>query len=134
MAGADRMTIEEVVKQVLLDEHADVIREAVKAVAGEMMEIEVSELVGAELGERRPEDRERGERRDQPVGAGEAVGGPHQLQLGRGLAVGVDDALGRAGGAGGEQHRAVGVHRGSGGRRRRPAAPRGDGEPSAPDG
>ena len=33
VAGADRMTIEEVVKQVLLDEHADVIREAVKAVA-----------------------------------------------------------------------------------------------------
>ncbi len=41
MAGADRMTIEEVVKQVLLDEHADVIREAVKAVCGEMMELEV---------------------------------------------------------------------------------------------
>ena len=34
MAGADRMTIEEVVKKVLLDEHADVIREAVKAVCG----------------------------------------------------------------------------------------------------
>src|SRR5213078_2966632 len=57
MAGADRMTIEEVVKRVLLDEHADVIREAVKAVAAEMMELEVSELIGAELGERRPEDR-----------------------------------------------------------------------------
>src|SRR3954465_8817035 len=57
MAGADRMTIEEVVKAVLLDEHADVIRVAVKAVAAEMMEIEVSELIGAELGERRPEDR-----------------------------------------------------------------------------
>jgi transposase-like protein len=57
MAGADRMTIEEVVKKVLLDEHADVIREPVKAVAGEMMEIEVSGLIGAELGERRPEDR-----------------------------------------------------------------------------
>ena len=57
MAGADRMTIEEVVKQVLLDEHADVIREAVKAVAAEMMELEVSELIGAEHGERRPDDR-----------------------------------------------------------------------------
>ena len=57
MAGADRMTIEEVVKRVLLDEHADVIREAVKAVCAELMEGEVSELVGAELGERRPEDR-----------------------------------------------------------------------------
>jgi putative transposase len=57
MAGADRMTIEEVVKKVLLDEHADVIREAVKAVAAEMMELEVAELIGAQRGERRPEDR-----------------------------------------------------------------------------
>ena len=47
MAGADRMTIEEVVKRVLLDEHAVVIREAVKAVAAEMMELEVSELISA---------------------------------------------------------------------------------------
>jgi len=54
MAGADRMTIQEVVKQVLLDEHADVIREAVKAVAAEL---EVAELIGAGHGERRPEDR-----------------------------------------------------------------------------
>src|ERR1043165_8879859 len=51
------MTIEEVVRKVLLDEHADVIREAVKAVAAEMMELEASELIGAERGERRPEDR-----------------------------------------------------------------------------
>src|SRR4051812_31655324 len=57
MAGADRMTIEEVVGKVLLDEHADVIREAVRAVAAEMMELEVSELIGAERGERRPADR-----------------------------------------------------------------------------
>jgi putative transposase len=57
VAGADRMTIQEVVKQVLLDEHADVIREAVKAVAAEMMELEVSELIGAGHGERRPDDR-----------------------------------------------------------------------------
>ena len=46
MAGADRMTIEEVVRKLLLDQHADVIREAVKAVAAEMMELEVSELIG----------------------------------------------------------------------------------------
>src|SRR5439155_1605741 len=51
------MTIEEVVRKVLLDEHADVIREAVKALVAEMMELEVSELVGAERGERRPDDR-----------------------------------------------------------------------------
>ena len=57
MAGKERMAIEEVVRRVLLDEHADVIREAVKAIAAEMMELEVSELVGAGHGERRPEDR-----------------------------------------------------------------------------
>jgi putative transposase len=57
VAGADRMTIEEVVRKVLLDEHADVIREAVRAVAAELMELEVSELIGADHGERRPEDR-----------------------------------------------------------------------------
>ena len=56
MAGADRMTIEEVVRQVLRDEHADVIRESVRAVAQELMEAEVSELIGAEHGER-TEDR-----------------------------------------------------------------------------
>jgi transposase-like protein len=57
MAGADRMTIEEVVRKVLSEDHADVIRESVRWVAQQMMESEVSELVGAELGERRPEDR-----------------------------------------------------------------------------
>jgi putative transposase len=57
VAGRERMAIEEVVRKVLLDEHADVIREAVKAVAAEMMELEVSELIGAGHGERRPEDR-----------------------------------------------------------------------------
>jgi putative transposase len=57
MAGADRMTIEQVVKKVLAEDHADVIRESVRWVAEQMMEAEVSELVGAELGERRPEDR-----------------------------------------------------------------------------
>src|SRR5437763_5612863 len=56
MAGQDRMTIEEVVRQVLRDEHADVIRESVRAVAQELMEAEVSELIGAKLGER-SEDR-----------------------------------------------------------------------------
>jgi putative transposase len=56
MAGRDRMTIEEVVRQVLRDEHADVIRESVKAVAQEIMEAEISELIGAERGER-SEDR-----------------------------------------------------------------------------
>ena len=57
MAGQDRMAIEEVVRKVLADEHADVIRDSVRWVVQELMESEVSELVGARLGERRPEDR-----------------------------------------------------------------------------
>jgi putative transposase len=57
MAGMDRMTIEEVVRKVLLEDRADVVRESVRWVAGQLMESEVTELVGAELGERRPEDR-----------------------------------------------------------------------------
>ncbi len=56
MAGQSRMTVEEVVRKVLRDEHADVIRESVRAVAQEMMEAEVSELIGAAHGER-TEDR-----------------------------------------------------------------------------
>ena len=57
MAGRDRMTIEEVVRQVLRDEHADVIRESVSAVAQQLMEVEISELIGAQHSERRPEER-----------------------------------------------------------------------------
>jgi putative transposase len=56
MAGIDRMTIAEVVRDVLRDEHADVIRESVRAVAQELMEAEISELIGAQHGER-TEDR-----------------------------------------------------------------------------
>ena len=51
-----RMTVTEVVRQVLREEHGDVIRESVRAVARELMNLEVSELIGAELGER-TEDR-----------------------------------------------------------------------------
>jgi putative transposase len=57
MAGADRMAIEEVVRKVLVDEHADVLRESVRWLAERLMEVEVSELIGAEHGERRPQDR-----------------------------------------------------------------------------
>jgi len=56
MAGAERMTVEEVVRGVLREEHGDVIRESVRAVAQELMEAEVSELIGAQRGER-SEDR-----------------------------------------------------------------------------
>jgi putative transposase len=56
MAGQDRMTIAEVVREVLRDEQSDVIRESVRAVAQELMEVEISELIGAQHGER-SEDR-----------------------------------------------------------------------------
>jgi transposase-like protein len=56
MAGAERMTIEEVVRKVLREEHGDVIRESVRLVAQELMEVEVCELIGAGRGER-TEDR-----------------------------------------------------------------------------
>ena len=56
MAGADRMQVEEVVRKVLVDEHADVLRESVQWLARQLMEVEVSELIGAERGER-TEDR-----------------------------------------------------------------------------
>ena len=50
MAGEDRMAIEEVVRKVLADEHADVIRDSVRWVVQELMEGEVSELlVGSRL-------------------------------------------------------------------------------------
>src|SRR4051794_5327806 len=57
MAGADRMTIEEVVKDVMVREHGDFLRAAVEAVCAELMESEVAGQIGAELGVRRPEDR-----------------------------------------------------------------------------
>src|SRR3954464_7916993 len=56
MAGRGVMTIEEVVRRVLCEEHGDVIRESVRVVAQELMEVEVSELIGAAHGER-TEDR-----------------------------------------------------------------------------
>ena len=44
MAGQGRMTIEEVVRKVLCDEHVDVIDESVKTIARELLEAEVSDL------------------------------------------------------------------------------------------
>jgi putative transposase len=54
MADGQSMTIEEVVRKVMVDEHADVLRESVRLVAQQMMESEVTELVGAAHGERNP--------------------------------------------------------------------------------
>jgi Transposase, Mutator family len=57
MAGAERMAIEEVVRKVLVDEQADVVQESVRWLGQQLTEVEVSELIGAERGDRRPEDR-----------------------------------------------------------------------------
>jgi putative transposase len=56
VAGVERMTFEEVVRGVLEDGHADVVREALVWFCQQLMEGEVSELIGAGLGER-TEDR-----------------------------------------------------------------------------
>lgn len=52
MAGHDMTTIGKIVQKVLCDEHAEVIRESVRAVAREIMEAEAGESVGAERRER----------------------------------------------------------------------------------
>ena len=57
MADEQSMTIEEVVRKVMVDEHADVLAEAVRTVAQQLMESEVTELIGAAYGERDPERR-----------------------------------------------------------------------------
>jgi hypothetical protein len=41
MAGADRMTVEQVVRKVLMEDHADVVRESVRWVVVQLMESEV---------------------------------------------------------------------------------------------
>ena len=57
MADGQSMTIEEVVRRVMVDEHADVLRESVRLVAQQLMESEVTELIGAAHGERNPDGR-----------------------------------------------------------------------------
>jgi hypothetical protein len=49
------MAVEEVVRKVLVDEHADVLRESLRWLVAQLMEVEVSELIGAERGERTPD-------------------------------------------------------------------------------
>jgi putative transposase len=55
MAEGQRMTAEEVVAKVMSDEHADLLRESLRWIVEQLMEVEVSELIGAELGERTPD-------------------------------------------------------------------------------
>jgi putative transposase len=57
MAETKRMTAEEVVSFLLEDEGVDFLRESLRWVVQQLMEAEVSELVGAAHGERAPEER-----------------------------------------------------------------------------
>jgi putative transposase len=55
MAEKQSMTAAEVVAKLMSDEHADLLRESLRWVVEQLMEAEVSELIGAELGERTPD-------------------------------------------------------------------------------
>jgi transposase-like protein len=55
MAETKRMTAEEVVSFLLEEEGVDFLRESLRWVVQQLMEAEVSELIGAERGERSPE-------------------------------------------------------------------------------
>jgi putative transposase len=57
MAEGQRMTVEEVVSYFLEGEGVDVLRDSLRWVCQQLMEWEVSELVGASRGERAPEER-----------------------------------------------------------------------------
>jgi len=57
MAETKRMTAEQVVSYLLEEEGLDFLRESLRWVVQQLMEAEVSELVGAGLGERAPEER-----------------------------------------------------------------------------
>jgi putative transposase len=57
MAEVTRMTVDEVVSYFLEGEGVDVLRESLLWVCQQLMEAQVSELVGAERGERAPEER-----------------------------------------------------------------------------
>ena len=55
MAETKRMTVEHVVGYLLEEEGLDFLRESLTWVVQQLMEAEVSELIGAERGERTPE-------------------------------------------------------------------------------
>jgi putative transposase len=57
MADRKRMTAEEVAGYLLEGEGLDFVKESLLWVVQELMEVEVSQLVGAERGERAPEER-----------------------------------------------------------------------------
>ena len=55
MADEQSMTVREALGKVLGDEHADVLRDSVRMILGELMEAEVAKLAGAERYEHSPE-------------------------------------------------------------------------------
>jgi putative transposase len=55
MTDVGRMSVQELLGKVLVDEHADVLREAVVWLAQQLMEVEVTSAAGAGYGERSPE-------------------------------------------------------------------------------
>src|SRR3974377_1835046 len=57
MAEGNSMTAREAASNVMAAEHADVLRESVAVMVKEIMEAEIAQLAGAELGERAPEQR-----------------------------------------------------------------------------
>src|ERR1700749_3419023 len=57
MAEGRSLTAREAVEGVLASEHADVLRESVALMVREIMEAEIAQLAGAELGERAPDRR-----------------------------------------------------------------------------
>jgi putative transposase len=57
-AEGHRMTAADLVDKLLASEHADVLRQSVAWLVAELMEAEVGELTGAELGERAPDRRQ----------------------------------------------------------------------------
>jgi putative transposase len=57
MAVSKSVTAREAVSELLAGEHSDVLRESVALMVREIMEVEVAQLAGAELGERAPDQR-----------------------------------------------------------------------------
>jgi transposase-like protein len=57
MAEGNSMTAREAASNVMAVEHADVLRESVAVMVREIMEVEIAQLAGAELGERVPDRR-----------------------------------------------------------------------------
>jgi transposase-like protein len=55
MAEGQSMTTDEVVAKLLSTEHVDLVRESLRWIVEQLMEAEVSELIGAGLGERTPD-------------------------------------------------------------------------------